>query len=124
MHAYISVHLSVRVCMRMFSHVQVCCDPVDYSLPSSSVYGILQERMLEGVGYHSLLQGIFPTQGLNLPLLTSPLQTCRCFTWEAPMCVFIHINMYVYIIYIKYYTYKHMTYIYICIYIYACTCTL
>ena len=69
MHAYICVYLSVHVCMLMFSHVQLCCDPVDYSLPSSSVYGILQARMLEGVGYHSLLQGIFQTQGLNLPLL-------------------------------------------------------
>ena len=35
------------------------CDPVDYT-----VHGILQARILE-LGSHSLLQGIFPTQGLN-----------------------------------------------------------
>ena len=41
---------------------------MDYSSPDSSVHGISQARMLEWVG-HFLLQGIFPTQGLNLHLL-------------------------------------------------------
>ena len=60
-------------------------DPVDYSLPGSSVHGIFQAKVLEwgaidfsmdcspwnspgqntGVGSLSLLQGIFPTQGSN-----------------------------------------------------------
>ena len=43
---------------------QLCptlCDPMDCSLPDSSVHGILQARILENS--HSLLQGIFPTQG-------------------------------------------------------------
>ena len=34
--------------------------------PGSSVHGILQATIL--AGSHSLLQGIFPTQGLNLGL--------------------------------------------------------
>ena len=41
---------------------QLCstlCDPMDCSLPHSSVHRIF------GVGCHFLLQGIFPTQGLN-----------------------------------------------------------
>ena len=42
------------------------CDPMDCSLPGSSVYGILQTRILEWV---ALLQGIFLTQGLNSCLL-------------------------------------------------------
>ena len=37
------------------------CDPMDCSLPGSSVHGILQAR-ITGVGCHFLLQGIFPTQ--------------------------------------------------------------
>ena len=41
------------------------CDPMD---GSSSVHGILQARNTE-VGSHSLLQGIFPTQGSNPGLL-------------------------------------------------------
>ena len=43
------------------------CHPVDCSPPDSSVRGILQARLLEWS--HFLLQGIFPTQGLNLCLL-------------------------------------------------------
>ena len=40
------------------------CNPVDCSPSGSSVRGILQAGMLEGVS-HFLLQGISPTQGLN-----------------------------------------------------------
>ena len=43
------------------------CDPMDNSPPGSSVHGILQARILENC--HSLLHGIFPTQGSNLCLL-------------------------------------------------------
>ena len=42
-------------------------DPMDCSLPGSSVHGILQVRILEWVA--SLLQGIFLTQGSNPGLL-------------------------------------------------------
>ena len=42
------------------------CDPMDCSPPGSFVHGILQARILES---HSLLQGIFPTQGSNWRLL-------------------------------------------------------
>ena len=44
------------------------CNPMDSSLPGSSVHGILQGKNT-GVGCHFLLQGIFPTQGSNLHLL-------------------------------------------------------
>ena len=44
------------------------CDPMDCSPPGSSVHGISQARVL-GTGCHSLLQGIFPIQGLNPCLL-------------------------------------------------------
>ena len=41
------------------------CNSMDYSPPSSTVYGILHARL----GCHLLLQGIFPTQGSNPGLL-------------------------------------------------------
>ena len=41
------------------------CDPMNCSLPGSSVQGILQARILEWVGRYFLLQRIVPTQGLN-----------------------------------------------------------
>ena len=50
------------------------CDPMDCSLPGSSVHGIFQAIVLECPGNspgncHFLLQGIFPTQGSNPGLL-------------------------------------------------------
>jgi len=44
------------------------CDPMDCSSPDSSVYGDSPDKNT-GVGCHALLQGIFPTQGLNSGLL-------------------------------------------------------
>ena len=32
-----------------FSHIQTLCDPMDYSLPGSSVHRIFQARVLEWV---------------------------------------------------------------------------
>ena len=46
---------------------QLCptlCNPMDCSLPGSSLHGVLQARILEWV-CHFLPQGIFPTQGSN-----------------------------------------------------------
>ena len=46
---------------------QLCptlCDPMDCSRPGSSVHGDSLGKNT-GVGCHALLQGIFPTQGLN-----------------------------------------------------------
>ena len=44
------------------------CNPMDYSLPGSSVHGIFQAKILEWVTI-SFSRGIFPTQGSNLRLL-------------------------------------------------------
>ena len=40
------------------------CNPMDYSPPGSSIHGDSPGKNT-GVGCHALLQGIFPTQGLN-----------------------------------------------------------
>ena len=40
------------------------CDLMDCTLPGSSVYGDFPGKNT-GVGYHAVLQGIFPTQGSN-----------------------------------------------------------
>ena len=54
--------------------VSTLCDPRDCSPPGSSVHGISQARIL-GVGFHFLLQGIFPIQGASPHLLC--LLPCR-----------------------------------------------
>ena len=58
------------VCTKSLQLCPTLCDPMDCSPPGFSSHGILQARILEW-GCHSLLQGIFPTQGLNPYLLHS-----------------------------------------------------
>ena len=63
-----------KYCMLPFTYAlaaQLCltlCNPMDYSLPGSSVCGILQTRILEWVTI-PFPRGIFPTQGSNPSLL-------------------------------------------------------
>ena len=48
---------------RLLSHVRLC-DPMSCSPTGSSVHGDSPGKNI-GVGCHALLQGFFPTQGLN-----------------------------------------------------------
>ena len=59
-----------RVCSVVSSGL---CDPMDCTPSGSSVYGILQGRVLDSC---SLLQGIFLTQGSNPCLLHCGFFTC------------------------------------------------
>ena len=70
------------------AYLQLCttlCDPMDCSPPSSSVYGILQERILEWVACPP--PGARPNPGIKPISLMSPKLTGRFFTtsatWEA-----------------------------------------
>ena len=54
--------------VKSLSRVQLFVTPVDHSPPGSSVHGITPGKKT-GVGWHALLQRIFPTQGLNPYLL-------------------------------------------------------
>ena len=53
------------VCAKSLQLCLTLCNPMNYSLPGSSVHGILQARTLKNF----LLRGIFPIQGLDLCLL-------------------------------------------------------
>ena len=61
------------------------CNPMDHSLPGSSVHGILQARKM---GCHALLQGNLPNPGLEPMSLKSPALAggflTTSTTWEAP----------------------------------------
>ena len=58
-------------------------DPMDYSLPGSSVHGIFQARNTR-VGCHFLLQGIFLTRAKPVSLASAALAG-RFFTIELPI---------------------------------------
>ena len=58
------------------------CDPLDCSFPGSFVHGDSLGKNT-GVGCHTLLQGIFPTQALKLRLLHPPAVAAGFFTTSA-----------------------------------------
>ena len=53
------------VCMFLTQSCLTLCNPMDDSLPGSSVHEDNFPSKDTGVGCHFLIQGIFPTQGLN-----------------------------------------------------------
>ena len=66
---------------------QLCltlCNPVDCSPPGSSVHGDSPGKNT-GVGCHALLQGIFPSQGLN----PSPLHLLH---WQVASLLLSHLG--------------------------------
>ena len=65
---YFSRNLICCYCCLVAKSCLTVCDPTDCSLPGSSGHGIFQGKKT-GVGCHALLQGTFPTQGLNASLL-------------------------------------------------------
>jgi len=52
------------------------CDPMDCSLPGSPVHGIFPGKN-SGLGTHSLLQGVFLTQGINSLLSEQPREKSK-----------------------------------------------
>ena len=76
---YMCVHAkSLQSCLTL-------CDPMDCSPPGSSVYGILQARILEWVAIPS--PGDLPDSGIKAVSLISPALEGEFFTtsatWEA-----------------------------------------
>ena len=59
---YTYVYACVRA--KLLQSCRALCSPMDCSPPGSSVHGNSPGKNTT-VGYHVLLQGIFPTQGLN-----------------------------------------------------------
>ena len=62
------VNIALRVKVLVIQLCLTLWDPLDCSPPGSSVHGDSPSKNI-GVGCHSLLQRIFPTQGLNPGLL-------------------------------------------------------
>ena len=77
------IHLSLSLFSR--SVVSNSCDPMDFSPPGSSVHGDFPGKNT-GVGCHFLLQGIFPTQGLNSSLLHWQVNSFLLSHQGSPVC--------------------------------------
>ena len=66
------ISMCIRALLSLFSQTKLCltlCNPMDCSPPGSSVHGDFPGKNPK-VSCHCLLQGIFPTQGSNLCLLS------------------------------------------------------
>ena len=63
-HSRCSLVISL-MCAKLLQSCLVLCNPMNRSLPGSSVHRILQARIPEWVIGHALRQGIFPPQGSN-----------------------------------------------------------
>ena len=70
----------------------VLCDPIDHSLPGSSVYGILQARIVEWVAMPSSRD--LPVPEIKPEFLKSPVLAGGFFTisatWEAQLSGYIN----------------------------------
>ena len=93
----------LSVCVCVFSHfscVWLFCDPMDYSLPGSSVHGILQARILEWVTMPSsrgffqprdqtcsscIAGGFFTTESPGKSMLNMEEHKKHCTTWKKPV---------------------------------------
>ena len=73
-----------RIAMLVTQSCLTLCEPMDCSMPGSSVRGTFQARILEWVA--SLLQGIFLTQELELGLLHWRQILYHLSYWEAHLC--------------------------------------
>ena len=71
-----------KVKVKLLSHVQLC-NPMDCSLPDSSVHGTLQARVLEWAAI-SFSRGIFPSQGSDPSLLCLLRWQVHSLTTEPP----------------------------------------
>ena len=85
------LRLGVCVCAKSLELCLTLYDPMDHSLPGTSVHEILQARILEWVAMHALLFGIFLTQGLS-PHSLMPLHWQAGFLALAPPGKSVHLG--------------------------------
>ena len=70
-----------HVCAKSLQSCLTLCDPINYSLPGSSVHGILQSRILEWVAMPSSRD--LPNPGIKPLSLMSPALAGRFVTTSA-----------------------------------------
>ena len=91
-HLSVYLYMCVKVKMLVAQSCPTLCDPMDYSLCPRDSPG-----KNTGLGSHSLLQGIFLTQGSNPGLLawlaeSLPSESARRYT-----CIYVCVCVYIYI---------------------------
>ena len=81
----------VVVLVLTLSHVQLFCDPVDCSLPGSSIHGISQARLLEWVAISSFRESSQPRDGTRVTCIGRRI----LYHWAAKGTLIIMYTLYV-----------------------------
>ena len=92
---YSVVYMCVYTHAQLLQSCPTLCNPMDYSLPSSSVHGDSSGKNT-GVGCHFLFQGR-RNPGLMSPALTGGFFTTST-TWKAYKCISLYVCVCVYLI--------------------------
>ena len=90
-HDGVTEKVKVKVKVKVAQPCLTCCNPMDCSLPCSSVHGIFQARIVEQVSC-SLLQGNLPNPGIKP---RSPALQADPLLFEPPGKLCMHIFIYV-----------------------------
>ena len=93
----VCVRVCVCVCARMHSVAQSCLilsDPMDCSLPGSSVHGILQVRILEWVTISSSRESSWLRDQIRISCTSCFGRLILCYraTWETPNLSYLKWN--------------------------------
>ena len=94
------------VAMQSFSHVQLFCDPIDWSLPGFSAHGISQARIWEWVAIFFSRRSSQPREWTQVSC-TGRRILYHWATREAHVCVCVCVCVYIYT-YILIHTYIHI----------------
>ena len=84
----------LHVCVLVAQSYLTLCDPMNYSLPVSSIHGILQARILEWVAIPSL--GDLPDPGIKPGAPTSQADSLPSEPAENPFSICIHLLFFLY----------------------------
>ena len=82
---------SCVLCVHSHSSCPTLCDPVDCSLPGSSVYGIFQARVLEWVAIAFFRRSTWPRGWTHLSCIYRWI-LYYCTTWEAPFKNYVQLK--------------------------------
>ena len=92
---YTAQCVCIYICAQFSQSSPTLCDPIDCSLPGSSLHRDSPGRNT-GVGCHALLQGISPTQGSNPGLWHCRRSLYHLSHQEARICVCVCVCIYIY----------------------------
>ena len=85
MHLCFYVYILTCICVKLLQSCPTLCDPLDHSLPGSSVHGILETAILEQVAMPSSMDLSDP--GIEPMSLMSPASAGGFFTTHMYTCM-------------------------------------